>query len=96
MKLVLYDGRKDSTSYGIVNEFHVGDTRPTFLVIPPGVWHGVQNLGTNDVLMLNFPTIAYQYEGPDHFRLPYDSEEIPYAWTDSVVGNPRLRADAKK
>lgn len=80
LKVVLFDGRQDSASYGLINEFRIGDSRPTFIVIPPGVWHGVQNLGTIDALMLNFPTIQYQYEDPDHYRLPHDSEQIPYSW----------------
>ncbi|QFU74334.1 dTDP-4-dehydrorhamnose 3,5-epimerase [Halioglobus maricola] len=96
MKVVMYDGREDSPTFGTVNEFHVGDTRPTFLVIPTGVWHGVQNLGAGDVLMLNFPTIAYQYHDPDHYRLPFDSDEIPYSWDIGVRNTARLRADAKK
>ena len=95
MKVVMYDGREDSPTYGVVNEFHIGDTRPTFAVIPTGVWHGVQNLGTTDVLMLNFPTIAYQYEDPDHYRLPYDTEKIPYSWEGSLRSSSRLRSDAK-
>jgi hypothetical protein len=30
--------------------------------------------------MLNYPTSAYDYEDPDHYRLPWDTDEIPYAW----------------
>ena len=96
MKLVLYDGREQSKTYQLINEFHIGDARPTFIVIPEGVWHGVQNLGTNDVLMLNFPTAAYQYEDPDHYRLPFDSDKIPYSWLTSGQAQTRLRADVNK
>lgn len=93
LKIVLYDAREDSATYQVLQELHAGDVRPRFLVIPPGVWHGVQNLGTNDVILLNLPTRAYSYEDPDHFRLAYDAPEIPYAW--SVGGQTRLRADAR-
>ena len=68
--------------------------RPTFLVIPPGVWHGVQNLGTGDVILLNLPTRGYVYEDPDHYRLPYNTDQIPYSWT--ARESERLRADAKQ
>ena len=94
LKIVLYDAREDSSTYQMIQELHSGDVRPTFLVIPPGVWHGVQNLGTNDVILLNLPTRAYSYEDPDHYRLPYDAPEIPYSW--GIGGQTRLRADAKK
>ena len=93
LKVVLYDDRENSPTYKCINVFHIGDARPTFMVLPPGVWHGVQNLGQTDVLMLNFPSVAYKYDDPDHYRLPYDSDEIPYSWTGV---NVRLRADAKK
>jgi len=96
MKLVLYDGREESPTFKQLNEFHIGDARPTFITLPPGIWHGVQNLGTNDVLMLNFPTTAYLYDDPDHYRLPYDSDEIPYNWEGNLKSTARLRADAKK
>jgi dTDP-4-dehydrorhamnose 3,5-epimerase len=83
VKIVLYDGREESATAGQVMELHVGDARPTFLVVPPGVWHGLQNLGPADALMLNFPTSAYDYEDPDHYRLPWDTDEIPYRWSGS-------------
>jgi dTDP-4-dehydrorhamnose 3,5-epimerase len=91
VKIVLYDDREDSSTYRQVMELHVGDARPAFLVIPIGVWHGLQNLGPSDALMLNFPTHAYDYADPDHYRLPWDSPEIPYTWTPS--GMARLRSD---
>jgi dTDP-4-dehydrorhamnose 3,5-epimerase len=89
-KIVLYDGRDDSPTLGQLMELHVGDARPTFLVIPAGVWHGLQNLGSSDALLLNFPTNAYDYEDPDHYRLPWDTAEIPYSWSPN--GATRLRS----
>jgi dTDP-4-dehydrorhamnose 3,5-epimerase len=91
LKLVLYDGREDSSTFGQVMELHVGDARPSFLVIPIGVWHGLQNLGASDALMLNCPTAAYDYGDPDHYRLPWDSPEIPYSWKPET--GSRLRSD---
>jgi dTDP-4-dehydrorhamnose 3,5-epimerase len=91
MKVVLYDGREESPTHGRVVELHAGDTRPAFVILPIGVWHGVQNLGNSDALMINFPTRAYDYQDPDHYRLPYDSPEIPYVWTNS--GTARLRSN---
>ena len=92
LKVVLYDGRESSPTYRRVMELHAGDARPAFLVLPIGVWHGLQNLGSSDALVLNLPSRAYDYEDPDHYRLPWDSPEIPYRWSTS--GGSRLRADA--
>ncbi|HEX8154529.1 MAG TPA: dTDP-4-dehydrorhamnose 3,5-epimerase family protein [Thermoanaerobaculia bacterium] len=93
LKVVLYDGREESPTYRKLMELHVGDARPAFLILPIGVWHGLQNLGASDALVLNYPTNAYDYEDPDHWRLPYDSPEIPYRWHAGEAA--RLRADAK-
>jgi dTDP-4-dehydrorhamnose 3,5-epimerase len=93
LKVVLYDGREDSSTFERIQELHVGDARPAFLVLPPGIWHGLQNLGAYDALVLNCPTRAYDYEDPDHYRLPYDSPEIPYSW--GTHESARLRKDAR-
>src|SRR5438552_18059722 len=34
MKVVLYDGREESPTFGRLMELHAGDARPAFLVIP--------------------------------------------------------------
>jgi len=94
VKIVLYDARGDSKTFGMVNEFHTGDARPFLLVIPPGVWHGLQNLGPSEALVLNFPTKPYDYEDPDHYRLSYNTPEIPYSWS-SGGGAIRHRSDGK-
>ncbi len=91
LKLVLYDGREESPTHGRVMELHVGDARPAFLILPIGIWHGLQNLGSTDALMLNFPSRPYDYADPDHYRLPYDAAEIPYAWVPGT--GARVRSD---
>ena len=94
LKVVLYDGRENSRTAGKVNELYVGDARPALVVLPVGVWHGLQNLGDSDALILNFPSEAYNYADPDHYRLPSDTTEIPYTW-NSRGSATRLRSDAK-
>lgn len=93
LKIVLFDGREESRTYRMLREYHVGDARPTFIVLPAGIWHGLQNLGSSDALLLNMPTHAYEYEDPDHWRLPYDTEQIPYSW--HARESSRLRGDGK-
>ena len=89
LKLVLYDAREDSATRGHLMELHAGDVRPSLIVVPPGIWHGLQNLGNADALVLNCPTDAYDYKDPDHYRLAYNSPEIPYSW--NVSAGTRLR-----
>ena len=78
MKVVLYDARADSDTFGQVNEFVLGQMRPGLLIVPPGVWHGVQNIGCELGALINIVDKAYEYEAPDHWRLPVDTDKIPY------------------
>jgi dTDP-4-dehydrorhamnose 3,5-epimerase len=55
VKIVLYDAREGSVTRGVVMEVHAGDIRPSLVVMPAGIWHGLQNLGTSDALVLNWP-----------------------------------------
>lgn len=80
LKIVLYDARKGSKTHGKVQVFQFGTVRPAMVVIPPGVWHGVQNVSSQTASLLNVVDHAYQYAEPDHYRLPSDTAEIPYSF----------------
>jgi len=80
VRIVLFDARSGSRTHGKINEFHLGESRPASLAVPPQVWHGVQNVGGTAALLLNAPTHAYNYEDPDHYRLPWNTSEIPFSW----------------
>lgn len=78
VKIVLYDARKNSSTYKRLNVFRFGTIRPALVIVPPGVWHGVENISDESSLILNLVDEPYQYEDPDHWRLPADTNEIPY------------------
>ena len=82
--IVCYDGRRDSPTYGRVNEFSLSDRNPGLLVIPPNVYHGWKNIGVTESIVINMPTMLYVYEQPDSLDLPWDTpaarELIPYTW----------------
>ncbi len=80
-KVVLYDGRKDSPTYGEINEFYIGELNPLLVKIPPLVHHGFRAVGDKLALIVNIPTHLYNYKEPDEFRLPYDAKEIGYDWS---------------
>ena len=87
VKIVLFDARAGSATEKRVNVFRAGSVRPMLIVVPPGVWHGVQNLGATPALLLNLPDRAYEYEHPDHWRLPADTDRIPYSFTAAARPN---------
>lgn len=90
IRIVLYDAREGSPTRGVVNVFHSGSERPQLMVLPPGIWHGVQNIGSGPAMLINLVDRAYSYEMPDHWRLPQNSPQIPYSFsaagTQSEIG----------
>ncbi|MHA6286998.1 dTDP-4-dehydrorhamnose 3,5-epimerase family protein [Maricaulis sp. CAU 1757] len=79
-RVVLFDGRPDSPTKGTVEQVRLSDLRPLVLVVPPGVWHGVENLCHTDGLAINFFDRPYDYENPDEWRLPQDTDQIPFSF----------------
>jgi dTDP-4-dehydrorhamnose 3,5-epimerase len=79
-KVVLYDARPASPTHGEINEFVIGEQRPRLVVIPPMVYHGYKNIGTELVLLLNLPTEVYNYADPDEHRAAPHGGDIPYDW----------------
>jgi dTDP-4-dehydrorhamnose 3,5-epimerase len=78
IQIVLYDSRIHSPSRGMINEFRFGAVRPAVVSVPPGIWHAVRNIASTPAILLNLPDRAYSYEDPDHWRLPLDTDKIPY------------------
>jgi dTDP-4-dehydrorhamnose 3,5-epimerase len=81
MKVVLYDGRPESSTYKEINEFFIGEHNPLLLQIPPLVYHGFKGLGPGEAMIINCPTETYHYQEPDEYRLPAHGTEIPYDWS---------------
>jgi len=77
-RIVLYDARPDSATRGLLNEMQFGTIRPALVTIPPQVWHGVQNVSSLPMVLLNIVDSAYSYAAPDHWRVPQDCPEIPF------------------
>jgi dTDP-4-dehydrorhamnose 3,5-epimerase len=81
VRIALFDSRSGSPTRGLVNEFRIGTLQPALVVIPPKIWHGVQNIGPHPAAVMNIVDRAYTYEDPDHWRVPADTAEIPFRWT---------------
>jgi len=80
MKIVLYDGRATSSTYGEVNEVFAGEYNPVLVHIPPYVYHGFKCISTEEAVVINTPTDVYNYKEPDEFRVHPHDNDIPYDW----------------
>ena len=79
-KVVCYDNREGSKTRGQVNEFFPGERNPILIQIPPLVVHGFKAIGGEPAYLVNVPTELYKYDGPDEYRMPYNTPDIPYQW----------------
>ncbi len=80
VKAALYDARESSPTKGEVNEFFIGERNNILLRIPVGVYHGYKTIGVEPSLLLNFPTMLYNYSEPDEYRRDPFDPEIPFEW----------------
>lgn len=82
MEVVMYDERENAPTRGLVASVVLSGQRRRLMNIPAGVWHCNHNIGTTDVVTVNFPTQPYDHDQPDKYRLPLDTDRIPYKWPD--------------
>lgn len=78
LRMVMFDAREGSSTKGMLTELRLSRMRPMLVTVPPGVWHGMQNLAAQECGFVNCFDRPYDYADPDEWRLPRDTAEIPY------------------
>jgi dTDP-4-dehydrorhamnose 3,5-epimerase len=81
VKLVLYDGREGSPTFGLVAEHYFSEVNRSLVSVPPGVYHAIENLGDTEALLFNIPSEVYRHDAPDKLTLPLENALIPYSFT---------------
>lgn len=78
IKVVLYDDRVESPSFGEFNEFYMNSENYYLLTIPNGIWYGFKVVGDKSAMIVNCSTIPHDPQ--EILRIsPFDSL-IPYSW----------------
>lgn len=78
IQVFLYDLRRNSKTFGVINTIYVGSLRPWEILIPPGVGHGYKALGEEPIQLLYFAD--RHYNPADEFRIAYNDPAISYDW----------------
>ena len=78
IKLVIYDGREESATYGKIQEIFLGADNYNLVVIPAMVWNGFKGIGSSIAIVANCATIFHD-PGEIVRRDPHD-QFIPYDW----------------
>lgn len=80
-RVVLWDNRPSSPTFGIRQEFDCGKNYPARVYVPPGVVHAYKNIGVGNGLVLNLPDRLYKgvnYSEPiDEYRHE-DNPDTPF------------------
>jgi len=85
-RLAIYDDRKGSPTHGQVAEFLIGENNPCLVQVPPGIYHGFESATRNQAVVINIPDRVYCEKKPDEFRLPFNTDKIPFKWHASKGG----------
>lgn len=75
--VLLYDGRPDSPTHGVLQSVMITARGVRQVRIPSGVWHMLINVGDVEAHVINMPTEAYHHDAPDRILLPWDTDELP-------------------
>jgi dTDP-4-dehydrorhamnose 3,5-epimerase len=78
VQVFLYDLRRKSKTFGLINTIYAGRFRPWEILIPPGVGHGYKALGVEPIQLLYFTD--RHYNPADELRLAYNDPAIAYDW----------------
>lgn len=80
LKVVIYDGRQDSQTYGEVDEFILGEEADNYqlLIIPAELWYSFKGISENPALIAN---CASEINNPEKSHgLELHDPSIPYDW----------------
>lgn len=77
-RFVLVDDRPISPTYGVMNEYVLGQRNMSMLIVPPGVFHGWMSLEDNTILA-SIASHTYNQAKPDEVRIAPNS--FQYDWS---------------
>lgn len=79
-KIVLYDLRKHSPTFGVTQVISAGEDDYKLILIPNGVAHGYKVVSEKPVLLFYHSTVPYNREKPDEERIPWNDPTIDFNW----------------
>ena len=78
IKLVLFDDREGSPSWGKLMELFIGEENYVLVRVPLGGWNGFKGIGTKEAIVANCSNHPHDPEEISRIS-PFDCS-IPYNW----------------
>lgn len=81
IRLVIYDDRENSKSFGRAEVLEVGDGNYCLVKIPPLVWYGFKGISSTPALIANCSDLPHDPNESEYIELP--DKRIPYDWNSN-------------
>jgi len=78
IKLVLYDDRKKSKTFGKVQEIFLSNENYCIVTVPPFIWNGFKSTDDKSAIIANCSDIPHDPE--EIIRKPFNDAYFPYSW----------------
>ena len=82
MKICIYDGNKQSKTFGTLVEVYADGNDLKIIKVPGNFWHGTKTIGDEPSLTVYFINNLYNYKDPDEERI---------SWNDPSIIDPRTK-----
>ena len=90
VKICAYDDRKDSETYGELDEIILSSERLRVTRIPGILWHGYKAIGTESTRLVYGVNRLYDHEDPDEERRPWNDPTIIPRSINGRTDDPRV------
>lgn len=90
IKVCAYDDRKDSSTYGELDEIILSEESLKIARIPGILWHGYKAISMRPIKTLYCVTKLYDYENPDEERRPWNDKSIIPKSINGKIDDPRV------
>ena len=78
VKLVLFDERKESKTFGKYQELILSPENYFLVTIPPKIWNGFKGLGKDESIIANCMTITHNEK--EMVRKDPNDKKFKYSW----------------
>ena len=78
IKLVLYDDREKSSTFGKTQEIFLSNENHCLVIIPPLIWNGFTSADNNLAVLANCSNIPH--DKSEISRLDFNDPKFPYDW----------------
>ena len=90
VKVCAYDDRKDSETFGEIDEIILSEESFKLAKIPGILWHGYKAIGTKPIIILYGANNLYNYKTPDEERRKWNDESIIPKSINGNTNDPRV------